>query len=328
MRRQRCQKVACKAAVADGRLSVAAIWLPEKAVNRMKKFMLMLMIAVATGTLSAAPASARQSGDEALRETAARAVQAGVPQEDVDIIIRRGSERGLEAGSVQSLLDIAAEARELKLPLQPVLDRIEQGLAKGVPAERIAGAARRLSENLARAAPLVDGLIRGGVKHESAGDRDRAMEAVARALERPVPADIIARTGAKVGEGGGSVAVFDTAVRTMGNLMDRGMSAESASRLVNSAVEKGFTQKDLIRLEREVSDEIRKGRSADDVVKSSESEIRSGRDRGRDRGGGDRIRDRERDREKDREREGDRDRDRERDRERNRDREGDRSGRD
>jgi hypothetical protein len=82
------------------------------------------------------------------------------------------------------------------------------------------------------------------------------------------------------------------------------MPADSASRLVNSAVGRGFSEKDLTKMEREVVEGLGKGKRMDDVVRSTESEIRhdgKGESRRDDRGrgsrdsGSDRGRDRDRD---------------------------------
>ncbi len=80
-------------------------------------------------------------------------ISAGVPAEDVEIIVTRATGRGLDAGSITRLLDIGASAKREGLPAGPVLDRIEQGLSKAVPAERIQAASDRLVQKLQEAKP-------------------------------------------------------------------------------------------------------------------------------------------------------------------------------
>jgi hypothetical protein len=90
------------------------------------------------------------------------------------------------------------------------------------------------------------------------------------------------------------------------------MPIESASRLVRSAVERGFTEKDLGKMERDVVEGLGKGKRMDDVVRSTESGIsheRKGEDRGSDRGrGGSRESGSERGKDKDTDRSGSGDR--------------------
>ncbi len=228
-------------------------------------------------------------GKAEISDAAGRALNAGIPADDVEIIISRGRDRGIGAGTTRELIDTAVKARAMDLPVRPVLDRIEQGLSKGVPPEKIAAASRNLSEKLSEARPIVSELIRSGVRSGAEKDREYAVETVARALERSIPANTIARTGRQVKDRQGSVVLFDKAVHTLTSLTENGMPVESASRLVRSAVERGFTEKDLTKMERDVVEGLGKGRKVDDVVKSTESEIShepKGEDRGSDRGRG------------------------------------------
>lgn len=218
------------------------------------------------------------SADKAeLLDAAGRALQAGIPVDDVEIIITRGRERRADVETTKKLLDTVVKVREQGLPMRPVLNRIEQGLSKGVPPERISAASERLAEKMAEAEPIVSGLVRGGVKAESGRDREYAIETVARALEKSVSKDAITGAGERVKERRGSVALFDKAVHTMTNLMDSGMSSGSASRIVHEAVKKGFSEKDLTRMERDVVEGLKRGKQMDDVIKSSESEIKGER---------------------------------------------------
>ena len=228
-------------------------------------------------------------GKAELLDAAGRALRAGIPADDVEIIISRGRERGVGAGTTRELIDTAVKAREKGLPVRPVLNRIEQGLSKGVPPDKIAAASRNLSEKLSAAQPIVGELIGRGLKSGADKDREYAVETVARALERSIPADAIARTGRQVKERQGSVVLFDKAVHTLTSLTENGMPMESASRLVRSAVERGFTEKDLGKMERDVVEGLGKGKRMDDVVRSTESGIsheRKGDDHGSDRGRG------------------------------------------
>ena len=245
-------------------------------------------------------------GKTEILDAAGRALRAGIPADDVEIIISRGGDRGVGAGTTRELIDTAAKAREKGLPVRPVLNRIEQGLSKGVAPERIAAASRNLTEKLSAAKPIVGEFLGRDVRPGSGKDREYAIETVARALERSIPADAIARTGKQIRERRGSVVLFDKAVHTLTSLTENGMSVESASRLVHSAVERGFTEKDLSKMERDVVEGLEKGKRMDDVVRSTESEIsheQKGKDRGGDRGrggpresGSERGRDREKDR--------------------------------
>ena len=88
-----------------------------------------------------------------------RAVNAGIPPEDVAVIIARGLKEGVESAKISGFLETAARVKEQNLPARLVLDRIEQGLSKGVPAERIAAVVQGLAGKLAAARPIVNTLV-------------------------------------------------------------------------------------------------------------------------------------------------------------------------
>lgn len=238
---------------------------------------------------------ARFTADErqGLAREAERAVRAGVPAEDVSVIISRSGARGADSAMTERLLGTAATVQEQGLPARPVLNRIQQGLAKGVPVDQVAAASERLAARLRDAKPIVNTTIESGVAAGTARDREYAMETVARALERDIPAADLSGTGAKVRDQKGSVVLFDKAVGTMTGLVEGGMKPEAAVRIVQDAVNRGSSEKDLSRLERDVSEGLKKDRKSHDGSRKDRKDDRrddrnkkSGRDDSRDSGSG------------------------------------------
>src|SRR5271169_4157427 len=80
-----------------------------------------------------------------IRTKADRAVTAGIPAEDVSTIITRGLEQGVKSQYIEMFLETATKTKEQNFPARLILDRMEQGLAKSVPAEKIASVTQRLS---------------------------------------------------------------------------------------------------------------------------------------------------------------------------------------
>ncbi len=220
-----------------------------------------------------------------------RAVKAGIPPEDGAIIITRGLRQRTDGKSIAGFLETATRVKERSLPVRLVLDRIEQGLSKGVPAGRISGVAQRLAENLASSRPIVDTVIRDGSKPARPGGRDDAIETVARALEKSIPEGAVLRTGTKVRAQNGSLSLFDKAVDTMTYFVGNGMPVEKASRLVHMAVERGYSEKDLEKMEKTMFDDLKKGRSMDDMAAGMENRMnREEMHEGRGRTGGEQMR--------------------------------------
>lgn len=200
-----------------------------------------------------------------VRTRAADAVNNGIPGDDVEIIVSRAVKRGADAGTINGFIDTVLSAKKAGLPTGPVLDRIEQGLSKGVPPGRIDAASRQLAEKLAIAQPLVDELIRNGVKPRGKAERVDAIEATARALEKSLSADDIRGMGASVQNRKGTMPLFTSAVNTSAYFAGSGMSAKTATRIVRDAVASGYSERDLDGMVRRTAEEMRRGKSAEDA---------------------------------------------------------------
>jgi hypothetical protein len=206
----------------------------------------------------------------AVSTRAVAAMNAGVPAEDVEIIVSRAVGRGADAGAINRFLDTGMSAKKEGLPVRPVLDRIEQGLSKGVPIERIVAASQRLAEKMATAQPLVDALIRGGMTPRRGNEREAAIESAAHALEKSMDAHDIGAMGAAVRNKRGSLLLFTSAMDTATYFAASGMSPKTASRLVRDAVQKGSAEHDLGAMVRRMDDEMKHGTSAEDVATKME----------------------------------------------------------
>lgn len=265
----------------------------KKAV--LKIFVTLLLTAAALPTASS-PASAEDAGTkylEAARITveksslskeakagiltrADQAVAAGIPAEDVSIIITHGLDKGVESRHIEGFLETAMRVKGQGLPVRLLLDRTEQGLAKGVPADKISGVTSRLSGHLAAAKPIVNRVESDGVKAPHAKASDDAIETVARAMEKSIPQDAIVKTGEKVRDRKGSLGFFNRAVDTMTTFAGSGMSAGQAAKMVHTAVDKGYSEGDLEAMERYMVNELRKDRPMNDVVSGMNSRMERG----------------------------------------------------
>ncbi len=222
-----------------------------------------------------------------LRSRAAAAVSGGVPAEDVEIIVSRAVQRGADAETINRFLSVSLSAKKDGLPIGSILDRVEQGLSKGVPPERIAAAVQQLTQKLEAARPVVDDLIRSGVKPGQRNGRDAAIEATARALEKSVPADDLKGIGAAVRDRKGSLLLYTNAANTVAYFAGSGMSAKTSSNLVRNAVERGYAERDLDGMVRQIDDTMRGGMRADDAAKKMEREgMQGGRGMGQESGAG------------------------------------------
>ena len=221
---------------------------------------------------SALPQEAKAS----LLKKAYDAVNAGIQSDDIAVIINRSLNLGVNSKTIEGFIDIAVKVKNQNLPVRPVLDRIQQGLSKGVPSERILNVANTLAEKLNSANTIINNLIKEGIKVRNTRERQEAIVTVARAMERSIPEEIITQTGIKVRKHNYSLSMFDKAIDTMTNLVGSGMRVEQASKLVNKAMDKGYSERDMLRMEREISIELKKGLRIEDAVKMMESVMERG----------------------------------------------------
>jgi hypothetical protein len=222
-------------------------------------------------------ASALTQADQTeVRAKAVIAINTGVPAEDVEIIVQQAVNHGVEAGTMGRFLDTSASAKKEGLPVKVILDRIEQGLAKRVPADRIAAASERLAEKLAEARPLVDGLIREGMTAQKGSEREEAIGSVARALEKSIPPEAVQGIGTAVRASGGSLPLLTRSMDTAAYFTGIGMSSKTATNLVQTAVEKRYSERDLDGMVKQVDAEMRKGAKAEEAASKMERDTMQG----------------------------------------------------
>jgi NAD(P)H-hydrate repair Nnr-like enzyme with NAD(P)H-hydrate epimerase domain len=223
-----------------------------------------------------------QPAQAEVRTRAAAAIQAGLPAEDVAIIVTRGLGRGADGATIGRFLDAGLQVRGAGLSAGPVLDRIEQGLAKGVALDKIAAAATGLAEKMQAAQPIVDDLIGHGLKPKQNTERESAIGSAARALEKAVAPEDVAALGMAVRDADGPLRLFAGAADTATYFAGTGMAPKTAARLVLHAVEKGFTQRDLDRMVKQMDAELRQGTRAEDAAARMDRDtMQRDRDRGR-----------------------------------------------
>jgi hypothetical protein len=81
---------------------------------------------------------------------------AGIDSESTDEIIHRCQEQGVSVQEAHAMLSPGRHAATEGLPLKPVMDKIAEGLAKGIPPQVIAQAADQRVTHLASAAEIIE----------------------------------------------------------------------------------------------------------------------------------------------------------------------------
>lgn len=218
---------------------------------------------------------------------AEQAVAAGLTAQDVAAIVDRALRRGADGPALGSLLGSLINARAAGLPTGPVADRILQGLAKGVSPERVAAAAQRLVDALAKGQRIVTTLTEGGKRPAGAAERDAAIEAAGRAIEQSVPEDAVLRTGLKTQRSTGGFSLFRRSLDTVLTFSAWGLPSDEAVRMVHLALDRGYGADDLAMMERDALELLKKGNGIQTISSDMETAISrsaGGRYRGLDSG--------------------------------------------
>ena len=230
------------------------------------------------GTLSQTleAASLSPEGKALLRAKGVEVVRAGVAEGEVADLIQRGVGRGIQPAELVGLLDVVVQAKRQDLPVRPILDKVKEGLAKRVPPARIAGVASRLSGELATARDLIRRAEREGIRVETAGERQRAMEAVAEAFGKGVPLkemEDLSRQVARSREAA-TMSRLEAGAQATADLVSMGLSPRDASETVGAALSRGLSRRDIERLRERLGQEMKRGGSAEEGAKQLREEIR------------------------------------------------------
>ncbi len=216
---------------------------------------------------------------ESLLRQAHSALQSGIPSDDITVIVKRGLARGWQGNALEESLAAAEKAKKQGLPYRPVLDRIQQGLSKGVPADRVSRATVLLTEKLSEADRIVTGLIGNGMKPEAPPEKTDAVQNVARALEREIPAETLIKMGAAQLKKNPSLSRFSNGISTMTSLIEMGMPIDHAAKLIGKAMERGYSSRDMIMLEKDMSLALQEGWKMEEATRMMDSSMDKGHDR-------------------------------------------------
>jgi hypothetical protein len=208
------------------------------------------------------------------------AVRAGVSEDDVAELVQRGVDRGVPAGELVRFLEVVAEAKRRDLPVEPVLDKVKEGLAKRVPPDRILSAASRVSRDLAAARDLIQQAERDGVRVENARARTEALEEVAEALGGGVSAqelEKLVRQVASSSRRAEGMSLLEEVVDATEDLASMGLAPPDAAATVAAALTQGLSRREIDRLPKGLARQLKHGGSPEEAARRLREEIRSGR---------------------------------------------------
>ena len=169
----------------------------------------------------------------------------------------------LPAEAVEQIEARIAAADEAGLPVEPLLDKAVEGIAKRVPGPAVAGAVDRLAQELGRAqAILADGVP------PAATD----VAAVADAMRRGVPEPAIAQ----ITDGTRPENPVALAVHTLGDLIERDVPVDQAVAVLEAWQARGADSEELRELPEAIERLIRQGVLPGQAAAAVANAMRSG----------------------------------------------------
>jgi hypothetical protein len=194
-----------------------------------------------------------------LRKSAQGLLEAGILFEDIRGIIENSIAKTIDAYSVKKVFDILLETKNDNLPTEPLINKINEGLAKNVNKNTIISVISTKAENLKQANEILTEARQEGL--EINGSKE-IIEILADSLENDVPQEALSwlvKTGTKEGR---SIEEITEINEEMGYLSlmasDSGLSTEKISLLFKKAIDSSSNLADIceniqMNLESEIS---------------------------------------------------------------------------
>ena len=187
-----------------------------------------------------------------LMAKAREALESGMSPDDVAALVRKGIAGPTDARTVDRYLALCIEAEQQGLPAQPVLNKILQGMAKGVPSGRIIAVAVQVKRTMEAAAGIVESAEQRGLQGSTSRKRRKAIEAVSFALEAGLPSGELSALSHKAVDNGLPLARFTRVVESMSNLKAAGMPTDLVVRTARQFIILKYSEAGIARTEQEL----------------------------------------------------------------------------
>lgn len=190
---------------------------------------LSLMVVLITATASAEPLSAQ----------------------DREAITRLGSSQGRSTNEITPLLEQVSKAGERGLPTDSLLNKVKEGLAKGIEPGRIDPVLRQMTSRLESAREVLEEAKGRGM---SEGNRQRAMETLVEAFARGATVDEVRELSRLSQEGRHKATQEELAAGAKGlAVMKEGrIPTKDGTALIGEGIKQGYHSSELLDLSREV----------------------------------------------------------------------------
>ena len=203
---------------------------------------------------------------------------AALSEQEIAAVTKLGEAQGRSPDDMKRLIAQAQQAEARGLPSEPLLDKIREGLAKGVDSGRIEQRLSSMTSNMEKADALLKEAETPGKGQTSPQDRGRTLGVLAEALGRGVTPDEVRSLHRSIGEGNSDAKPETLAYSAKGLavMKEGGLPPDESKAVMSAASRHGSNAAGLLDLAREL-----KGRGQEFRDKPSRlHDIRTAMERG------------------------------------------------
>jgi hypothetical protein len=181
-----------------------------------------------------------------LLKSAQDLLEAGILFEDTRGIIENSVAKTIDAYSVKKVFDILLETKNDNLPTEPLINKINEGLAKNVNKSIIISVISTKAENLKQANEILTAARQEGLEIDGS---EEIIEILADSLENDVPQEALSwlvKTGTKEGRSIEEITEINEELSYLSLMAsDSGLSTEKISLLFKKAIDSSSNLADI-----------------------------------------------------------------------------------
>ncbi len=200
------------------------------------------------------------------------AKKAGVPDETVSRLLSLGYDNGVEASSMAGLVSIVGEVKKDGLPLEPFVDKIDEGLAKHVPAASIEQVLNQKKQDYLFTRSLTAEYLKKHGRKDQIESKD--LVGIAESLYSGLSREEVARTMEQAPAV--SPTTLRRAIHIQASLKQLGFDRNLSDEIVSTGFKLNFFSRQQRGFARAIVAGKRKGLSDQEIAKAALSTIRSG----------------------------------------------------
>jgi len=233
---------------------------------------LLALVLAAAPPLEVNAQTDRAAVTNALTKSVEEARKAGVPDTTVITLLSLGYENGVEPASMAELVRITGEIRKKGLPLEPFVDKIAEGVAKRVPAASIENLLNQKQQDYQFAQSItVAYLKKHGIRQQpTSGDLSAIAESLYSGMTRQDLTLTMERAPA--------VPLFSLkrVIDVQASLKQAGFDPKLSDRIISTALERNFFERQRRGFVRAILAAKRKGISDLEITEAALTTMRNG----------------------------------------------------